>query len=233
MINKLIDILFPPKCAFCGTLLEAKSPVCGLCMETLPFSEGKTCKICSRPLGEFSYDVCSSCHNKKKYFSYSFVPLIYEGSARKTVIDLKHNNHPYYAKALAFLIADKILSSPEFCKFDYVTCIPQNSVSKRKRGYNQSELIAKELSHLLKIPFIKTLKRSNEGARQATLNAKERHENVRQCYSCDDKTFDGGTVLLTDDVYTTGETANYCSKLLRDMGFDKVYLAISMIRQEE
>ena len=155
---------------------------------------------------------------------------MYEGIARKTVINLKHNGRPYYAKALAFLIADKILSSPQYIAFDCVTCVPQSQNTKKKRGYNQSELIAKELARLLKIPFIKTLKRNNEGVQQATLNAKERRENVRKCYYRRNKSFDGGTVLLTDDVYTTGETSNYCSKLLLDMGFDKVYLAISMIR---
>ena len=233
MINKLLDFLFPPKCAFCNSILVKKAPICDKCREKLPFIEGKTCKICSRPLGEFSYDLCRYCHTDKRYFTHSFVPLIYEGCAKKAIINFKHNERSYYRKALAFLIADKILSSSEYINFDYITCIPQNPASKRARGYNQSELIAKELSCLLKIPFIKTLERTDVGAKQATLNKKERHKNVRKCFCMGNKTFNGETVLLTDDVYTTGETANYCSKLLLEMGFKKVYLAISMIRSEE
>ncbi len=230
MLNKILDSIFPPKCAFCGEIINQKIPVCESCIKKLPFTDDYTCKICGRPLGEFSYPECAACRQEKRHFVYSFVPLVYEDFSKMAVIRLKHSNHPYYSRALAYLIADKMLSSPYYKHFDFITCIPQNSRTHHKRGYNQSELIAKELAKLLKVPFIKTLHRNNEGARQATLNRVERKKNVRKCYTKTDKTFNGETVLLVDDVYTTGETANYCAKLLKSMGAKDVYLAVSMIR---
>ena len=146
---------------------------------------------------------------------------------------LKHNFHPYYAKGIAFLIVNRILSSPLYTKFNFITCVPESSKGEKKRGYNHAELIAKEMAKLLNIPFTKTLIRTNDGENQATLSREERKRNVRKCYLPGKKTFEGGTVLLVDDVYTTGETANYCSRLLRKMGFDKVYLGIATIRCSE
>ena len=204
--------------------------MCEDCLRKLPFTDTYTCRICGKPLEEFSHSQCLSCREEKRHFVYSFVPLVYEDFSKKAVIRLKHSNHPYYSRALAYLIADKMLSSPNYKEFDFITCIPQNSRTHTKRGYNQSELIAKELSKLIKVPFIKTLHRNNEGARQATLNRAERKKNVKKCYTKTNITFNGERILLVDDVYTTGETANYCAKLLKGMGAKEVYLAVSMIR---
>ena len=82
----------------------------------------------------------------------------------------------------------------------------------------------------MNIPYVKTLVRINTSKTQADLGKEERKANVRKSYLPGDKTFDGGTVLLVDDVYTTGATTNYCAKLLRKIGFEKVYLGIATIR---
>ncbi len=231
MLSKLLDFLFPPKCPFCKGILTVKAPVCPRCMDKLPFTDENTCSICGRPLGEFSLSLCASCRNHKTYFQHSFVPLIYKDSAKDAAILLK-KSHPYYAKAFAYLLADKILTSPYYASFDRITFVPQDPHSRKNRGYNQSELIAKELARLLNIPCVSTLIRTNDGKPQHTLNASQRRENVKKCYFKTDAVFDG-TVLLVDDIYTTGATANYCSKLLLQMGFKKVYLAIALIRTNE
>lgn len=230
MIKEILDILFPPKCPFCKEILTEKAPVCRNCMETLPFIYGKSCDICGRPLEEFSHRICPYCHNRRVHFQHCFVPLIYEDKAKDTVLALK-KLHPYYAKAFAYLLADKILTSPHYAGFDLITFVPQSPRSRRNQGYNHSELIAKELSALLHIPCKPTLKRSNAGLPQHSLTAYQRRENVKKCYFKTD--FQGeGTALLVDDIYTTGATSDYCSKLLLQMGFKKVYLAIAMIRHD-
>lgn len=229
IFDKLSDALFPPKCPVCRELLESKVPVCPDCMTEFPFTaEDEQCKICGRPLEEFSYHICPSCRSRKMYFEHSFTPLIYKDSAKDVAIALK-TSKPGYANVFAYLLADKILASPHYTKFDYITFIPQNSLSKRNRGYNQAQLIAKELSKLLKTPCITTLRRTNDGKPQHTLTASERRENVKMCYFKTNLKGEG-TVLLVDDIYTTGATANYCSRLLKEMGFGKVYLAIALIR---
>lgn len=231
MIDTILDFLFPPKCPFCRDILTVKAPVCESCMRILPFTDESTCTVCSRPLEEFSHSICSACRRQKIYFEHSFVPLIYKDSARETAIALKAG-HPYFAKGLAYLLADKILTSHHYTEFDCITFVPQSPCSKRNRGYNQAELIAKELSKLLNISCVSTLIRTDDGEQQHTLNASKRRENVKKCYF--KKNVSGsGTVLLVDDIYTTGATANYCSKLLLQLGYKKVYCAIAMIRTED
>ncbi len=229
IIDTISDALFPPKCPVCRELLENKVPVCPDCMKELPFTtEDEQCEICGRPLEEFSYHICPSCRSRKMYFEHSFTPLIYKETAKDIAIALK-TSKPGYAKVFAYLLADKILTSPHYTKFDCITFVPQNSLSERNRGYNQARLIAKELSKLLKIPCIPALKRTNDGRPQHTLTAAERRENVKRCYFKTNLKGEG-TVLLVDDIYTTGATANYCSRLLKEMGFSKVYLAAALIR---
>ena len=230
LLDKLLDLIYPPKCPFCGEILEDSLPVCSDCMDKIPFIEDKTCECCGRPVDEFSYRLCNQCNSEKRYFEHSFVPLIYKDNAKEVVLMLKHSQHPYYAKALAFLIADKILSSEFYTQFDLITCVPETRKGIKKRGYNHAELIAKELSKLLSVPYENTLIRTKDSKTQVNLTKEERKENVRKSYVVGKKTFNGGTVLLVDDVYTTGATTNYCSRLLKKMGFDKVYLGIATIR---
>ncbi len=232
ILDKILDIFFPPKCPFCKEILETKVPVCRDCMKKLPFTnEDEQCIVCGRPLEEFSYHICPSCRSRKMYFEHSFIPLIYKDIAKDRILALK-KTHPYYAKAFSYLLADRILSSEYYISFDFVTFVPQSSRSFKNRGYNQAELIAKELAELLKVPCIPTLRKTNDGKDQHTLSAAERRENVKKCYFKTDTT-GKGTVLLVDDIYTTGATANYCSRLLKEMGFNKVYLAIALIRDAE
>lgn len=231
MIDKILNFFYPPICPFCLKLLKSSTPVCDECLSTLPFVPENSCSICSRPIEEFSHHICADCKSEKIYFEHSFVPLIYKDAARECVIALK-TKHPYYAKGIAYLMADKILVSEYYAKFDCITFVPQSKKGKFNRGYNQSQLIAKELSKLLKIPCVSYLKRTNDGEDQHTLSAPARKKNVRKCYFPTDKK-GSGTVLLVDDIYTTGATANYCSYLLRKMGFDKVYLTAGFIRTND
>ncbi len=231
MLDTILDFFFPPVCPFCKELLEDKAPVCSNCLSTLPFVPENSCSICSKPIEEYSHHICSACRSEKIYFEHSFIPLIYKGEARECAIALK-TSHPYYAKGIAYLMADKLLASEYYTKFDCITFVPQSPKGKFNRGYNQSYLIAKELSKLLKIPCKPMLKRTNDGEDQHTLNAIKRKANVRKCYFATNKK-GNGTALLVDDIYTTGATANYCSYLLRKMGFDKVYIAVGFIRTSD
>ncbi len=231
MIDKVLDFIFPPTCPFCEEILEDKIPVCSKCLSELPFVPENCCSICSRPIEEFSHHICADCKSEKMYFTHSFIPLIYKDAAKDCVIALK-SGHPYYAKGIAYLMADKILASDYYTKFDCITFVPQSPKGKFNRGYNQSALIAKELSKLLKIPCVSYLKRTNDGEDQHTLSAIQRKKNVRKCYFPTNKK-GSGTVLLVDDIYTTGATANYCSYLLRKIGFEEVYITTGLIRADD
>ena len=231
MIDAILDFFFPPKCPFCMEILSSKAPVCDNCISTLPFNDEKCCDICSRPIEDFSYSTCLNCREQKIYFEHSFVPLIYKDEAKEAVLRLK-KGHPSFSKGFAYLLADKILSSPNYKNFDVITFVPQSYKGRLNRGYNQAELIARDLSKLLNIPCITFLIKTDDGEEQHLLTATQRRENVKKCYFS--KNIKGkGRVLLVDDIYTTGSTTNHCSRLLRKMGFSEVYLAVAMIRTDD
>lgn len=233
MKNKLLNFLFPPRCAFCKDILKGPLPVCPDCIDILPYTSGKTCLKCGVPLSRYSHSLCADCKSSRKYFEKSFVALRYADKVQKAIVNLKYYAHPSYAKAFAFLMADKLLNTAESnIHFDLITYVPQNKLTFLRRGYNQSELIAKHLSEYLKIKCAPTLIRTNAGKRQATLNKRQRLENVKKCYFKGKEKI-SGNVLLVDDVYTTGATSNYCARLLKQMGAKKVYLAIASIRCED
>lgn len=235
MLDCILNLLFPPKCAFCGKVLSGKARICGDCLPKLPYTANyRCCERCGIPLpGEFSYRLCGRCFPvKRPSAEHVFVPLIYAGAAKRAMLRFKYYMHPSYAEAFAALIAEKMLSYEKPCKPDFITFVPQNKSTHFIRGYNQSELIARRLSEILRIPCVPCLVRKDGIARNATLNASLRRKNVKLGYFPTDKKLDG-TALLVDDVLTTGATVFYCASLLRKMGCKKVYCAAALIRCKE
>lgn len=232
MINTLLKFLFPPKCPFCGKVLSLNALVCDDCFNSLPFTGEDVCSVCSKPLDTTLFSVCYNCRTMHPAFENAFIPLIYKEGVRHSILKFKDYSHPQYAEAFAFIISTKLLASPYYTAFDYITFVPQDTKARRLRGYNQSELLARKLGKILKTPVIPTLKRTNDGERQHTLSAAKRKENVKKCFVGTDAKF-SGTVLLIDDIYTTGATASYCSKLLKKMGFKKVFFAAIATPYEE
>lgn len=235
MLDGILNFFFPPKCAFCGGVLSGKARICEKCLADLPYTRSfKCCERCGIPLpGEFSYRLCRRCFPiKRPSAEHVFVPLIYTGAAKRAMVKFKYYRHPSYAEAFAALIAEKLLSYEKPCSFDFITFVPQNKTTRFVRGYNQSELIARKLSAILSVPCEPCLLRKDDTVRNATLNAAQRHKNVRLSYFAADKKL-CGTALLVDDVLTTGATAFYCASLLRKMGCKSVYCAAALIRGEE
>lgn len=235
MLDRVLNLLFPPKCAFCGKVLPGKARICSDCLPKLPYTGNfRCCERCGIPLpSEFSYRLCGRCFPvKHPPYDHVFVPLIYAGTAKRAMIRLKYYMHPSYADAFAALIAEKLLSYEKPCQLDFITFVPQSKSTHFIRGYNQSELIARKLSAILNIPCEPCLFRKDGFARNATLNAAQRRKNVKSGYFPADKKL-SGTVLLVDDVLTTGSTVFYCASLLRKMGCKKVYCAVALIRCKE
>ncbi len=200
----LLDLLYPPKCAFCGALIKDNTEtarVCSSCLKELP--EARESDI---PPLEGAGRV--------------FVPLKYEGKVRESLLRFKFSSVSANAKAYAALIAGKIGKE----SFDLITCVPVSRKTRRKRGFDQSELIAKELSKLLGIPFARTIVKRGKNKVQSTLSSKEeRRDNVKGVFEAKDSAdLRGKAVLLVDDIITTGATASECAAVLRNAGASSV-----------
>lgn len=215
LISHLISWLFPRRCAFCGKPVAADGFVCADCLKKLPFVKGKLCQVCGR---EKRYCCCSQ---KKDYsFERCVSPLYYEDEARRGVIAFKFRKKENSATAFAFFAAEKIKEEYAGIAFDAVTSVPLSHTEKRRRGYNQAELFARKTAKLIGVPYKELLRKPSDIKLQRELDPERRWQNVKDAFKAENA---GGTVLLADDIITTGATLDCCARELLKAGAEKVY----------
>lgn len=225
LLNLISSVFHPHKCTFCRKAIDYDNYtfICKSCMSQLPWIEGCTCLKCGAPRHEGSMPVCKTCRTYNHSFSASFTPLVYKDNVRKAILGMKFYNKESYCHSFSYLITKNIMEKG-FPDIDFITYIPLSEERFKERGFNQSELIAKECGKILNVPVIDTLERINSTPRQSTLPLKERRKNAKKSFKSKDVTL-SGTALLIDDVYTTGSTMSYCSSLLLKQGCSKVYIS--------
>lgn len=205
--GKILDILYPPKCVFCGKILEkGEVGTCGVCPGTLPETEGTR----ARSTGEF-FSVCVS-------------PFYYGGAVRESIIRFKFGGRSGYAKTYARFMAECVKENIRD-KLDLVTWVPVSAKRLRKRGYDQSELIAKALAEILGIECAPALVKIKDNLVQSNIEgAEKRRANVLGVYQIKSaELVEGKNVLLVDDVFTTGATLSESSRTLLMAGAARVF----------
>jgi competence protein ComFC len=221
--------LFPRRCALCGKVVPPDMPVCDRCEADLEYVKGELCPRCGR---EKKYCSCSS---HRRFFESQTAPFYYSGAAKRSVHALKFDGCVQNAVGLARFMSDSVKNNFAGVKFDFVCCVPLSESSLKKRGYNQSALLAKEIAKELGVPFEeKLLSRPFQGKEQKTLGGIERFGGVIGAFDCaENKIIESAAVLLCDDISTTGATLNECAKLLLLCGADKVYCVSAAITKKE
>lgn len=219
VIDWVSDLIFPNRCAFCGEFIAWEKFACEKCARALEYADfcpkcGKSeCECAER---EFHYDGCA-------------VVLPYVGITRDGVLTLKYHNGFNTAKYLTHDLAAKLNECGYLDEADIITAVPMTKSRRRQTGYNQSEYIAKCLSKHVNIPCdFKLIKKVQTGFAQHDLTAEERRMAVVGAYSESPKHADisGKTIILCDDIITTGSTLSECAKVLKSMRAKKVYCAV-------
>ena len=205
---KLTDLLFPRKCPFCRNLLqEGEVLLCGECRRTLPWTGNV-----SRSRGSF-FSVCIS-------------PLYYDGRARDALLRFKFSGKRSYAACFGRLTADCVKAELDE-RIDAVTYVPLSLLRLRQRGYSQTRLLAEAMSRELDIPCIRLLRKRRHTRKQSSLHGEAaRKANVSGAFAArNGADIAGKTILLVDDVRTTGATLAECSRILLMAGAEKVVCA--------
>ena len=204
-----------PVCSACGKELLAhiRGGMCPECEKTSVKLGTDICGKCGRVLANEA-EFCDTCIRSERAFVRARSCYVYEGAPKKFVYRLKFGGRRYLAAFIAEAMVDRYLDCGFEC--DCVVAVPLSAKRKRKRGYNQAELIAEELSSRLKLPLIDdALVKTKENKSQAKLKRREREENVRGVYEVTSpETFKGRRVLVVDDVMTTGATLGEVSRVL-------------------
>lgn len=223
---KVIHALYPLdfSCNNCGMELAkpTRSGLCDSCNDKLEYNNGGICITCGRKT-ESETNYCLSCQNNKRYFEFCRSPLVYTGTARKLIKNYKFAGKRYLAPYFVNLMVDTYLDNPYTC--DAVCSVPISKLRMVERGFNQSEIIAKQLAKRLKLEYVDALVKVRETSDQVGLSATERTKNLAGAFKVD-KDVKGKNILLIDDVLTTGSTASECSRVLLKAGAKSVKVLV-------
>lgn len=223
LIKKIDQILCPKHytCNLCGKEIFDDGDFCEECYKNLPFNDGNICINCGRAT-TIPTKRCYSC-NFDWAVDRARSLFLYRDGGEKLIKSLKYGRRKYLAEILAPYLKQvyvKNLFTP-----DVITAIPMTKKKQRKRGFNQSELLAKNLSSLVDCKYLPLLKKVKETEEQKSLDFGERQLNLQSCYKVIDKNLvKGKRILIIDDVLTTGATAHAAAVRLKKAGAKSVYL---------
>ena len=205
----VLDLLFPPKCVFCGKVLDTgETGLCRRCQRELPWLTGGEAEL----TGEF--------------FSLCAAPLRYQDKVRDSIRRYKFMGRRGYYKVYGRLVA-QCVHDHLAGRYDLITWVPLSPRRKKDRGYDQSFLLASAAALELGEVAVETLRKErNTDPQSGITEDAQRRANVLGAYTPVDKALvEGKRVLVIDDVVTTGSTLSECARILRTMGAADVVCA--------
>lgn len=225
----LFWITLTNKCRICGDLLECGKELCAECEKSLPKIEDPRCKICGAGKKR------CQCGKHRMRFDGITAPFYYEAGVLRGLHRLKFSEKIFMAEIFAGEMADFVKKDFKEISFDFITFVPFSGFQKRNRRYNQSELLAEELGKKLSISVENVLIKLFDTQVQHKTSQYRRKGNVLGVYDVNENAkVEGKTILLVDDIKTTGATLNECAKMLKIRGAEKVYcVSVAMTGKKE
>ena len=225
-IEIITDMIYPKICPVCNRIMplgcRSAHPDCAA---KLSFAVEPYCVRCGKPVEEYM-EYCSDCTRVKHFYDEGRAALIYDEYASKSIYRFKYNGKREYAAFYADIMQKHLAHVIRRWNTDVIIPVPVHRSRLKKRGYNQAYLIAKELSKRLSIPVDDTLVvRTSATGVQKKLGAKERQNNLKKAFKVSRNGVELNSVLVVDDIYTTGATIDAMAKCLKDAGIKKVYFA--------
>lgn len=221
----LVGLLFPRRCPVCGDIVLPRGElICPDCIKELSPVRLPVCMTCGKQLEGSTAEQCSDCMRHPKSFKRNFALLNYNRAARYSMVAVKYKNKreylDFYAKAVCKRFGRQILR----IRPDVLVPVPIHASRMRSRGYNQAEILAGKVGKQLGIPVCPgALRRLKKTLPQKELDPAQRLKNLKQAFAAGQLPDGVKTVMLVDDIYTTGSTLEACSHILLSMGVKEVY----------
>lgn len=231
LTDRIMDILFPRRCPVCGQIVMPKGDlICPGCMGKLSWVRRPTCKKCGKEVLSDTVEYCFDCTRRMRSFDYGLSLINYDDIASRSMAQIKYNNKreylDFYSEAMFRGLGKQLLRM----RADALVPVPVHPSRMRTRGFNQAEELARRLSGKTGIPVNHTiLKRSKKTAPQKSLDPSGRLKNLEQAFAADHIPPDIHSVILVDDIYTTGSTIEACTRALKRAGMDHVYFVTIFI----
>lgn len=236
MLQSLLDIIYPVRCPVCGEIVIPKGErICACCKDKLPYIHEPRCMKCSKPIEYDEKEYCGDCERKQYHFDRGYAVWIYNDDLRRSIADYKYHGRKEYARfyidEIVRLYGDHIRNLAP----DVVVPVPIHKSKYLERGYNQADILAKGIGKELGLPVLsRLLLRNKKTLPQKKLSDKERLRNLKEAFGFDDMQLNRcsrkvDSVLLIDDIYTTGSTMEACTNVLLSNGIKHVYFLVVCI----
>ena len=233
------NIIADPHCVFCDKLLDVRANhlICEECSTKLPFASGRVCSICHVPLDTtYGELICHNCKDMKNYFIKNVSRYLYKDLVRDAILRMKFGNSQIWISSeLGKFLSQTIKQEYDGINFDMVIYVPLSQIKEYTRKFNQSREIAFAVSKQCGIRLMDDiLIKTRNTKSQSSLSLGERKDNVKGVYKVTDQNaVIDKTILLVDDVYTTGATLNECAKTLKKSGALAIYTSTVAITKHE
>lgn len=222
-LKEAIDLLFPRRCPICDDILPYKSNgVCKECKDKVVFIEDPFCLKCGKALSE-PKEYCDDCSKRNHRFIQGVSVFDY-GSVSDSLFRFKNKGRIEYAEYYAKAIVHRRGRWLKHINPDAFIPVPIHSSKMKKRGYNQAEILSKELTRLTGIPTNTSLvMRSHKTSPLKNLSLKERQNNLKNAFKVNDNDVKLKTIVIIDDIYTTGSTMDEISQSILSKFDCKIY----------
>lgn len=232
-LKRSLNLLLPPLCSVCKTPVNDPQKLCAACWAQLSFIQKPLCVLCGYP---FEYEMgegekCTFCLDHPPSYTHMRSAFYYDGVIKKLLMGFKHGDRIDYLPLLTRWLKAVYDDDPELCA-DLIIPVPIHRSRLIKRRYNQAALLSSALSKALKIPSSSSALTRNRMTPPQTGSRGERLLNVKKAFAVDERDLvilKGKTILVIDDVVTTGATIEACAAALNKAGAKNVK-AISLAR---
>lgn len=217
--RRLAAVFFPERCAACGEVVAVGEGLCPACRDTMPRIGVPVCPLCGLE------KAWCECKRRRRHYERVVAPWYYDGKGKDAVLRMKARGDTVAVALFAEELADTVRQYYEEISFDGVVFVPCTRRERRRRGYNPGEMVARATAKALELPLWSCLMKLMDTPSQKTLSAERRTGNLLGVFEVTDEAVADKTLLLVDDVVTTGATLDECAKMLKIYGARAVYAA--------
>ncbi len=223
----LLSLLYPRHCPICHDIVTPRGAlICPDCLKKVPLVQSPTCLCCGKEIASEEIEYCYDCSHHTRSFQGGYALAVYDLVMRESVRRYKNGGRMEYADWYAEALWQQYGEELRQLEIDAVIPVPLHRSRRNERGYNQAELLARRLAKKIRVPVLsKALIRTRKTTAQKYLGGRERQKNLESVFGAGRQSVAGQTVLLVDDIYTTGGTAEACTRVLLAAGAQAVYLA--------
>ncbi len=224
VFETVLDFLFPRRCPFCDEIVVFGHKVCGRCKNRIKYIGKSYCLKCGKMLLSSENEYCADCMHTDHLFTRGRALYVYSGDVRASITRFKYKGRREYADYYGLDIVKHLGSFIYRCQPEYIIPVPVSKEKKKKRGYNQAELIAEKISVYTGIPVNKDLLiRVRNTPPMKELTRVERMKNLKGAFKINVHDVKCRNVLIVDDIYTTGSTIDAISYELKKSGVKDIY----------